>query len=116
MRTKLRRKVRKKSCSAESPASCAPLLARQGRRWKRATAKFRVSFDGEWQEDFGTLDEAIEWAQEVSLTGRMTWVVERHIFTPHFWRLRAAFPEDRAEEARRLWEAARSANVGAYSG
>ena len=26
---------------------------------------FRVCFDGEWQEDFDTLADATEWAQEV---------------------------------------------------
>ena len=64
-------------------------------------SRFRVAFDGEWQEDFDTLDEAVEWAQEVSQTGRLTFVAKRRrLFS---WRLLAAFPEDRAEEATKLW-------------
>jgi hypothetical protein len=30
-------------------------------------AKFRVAFDNHWQEDFDTLADAMEWAEEVSL-------------------------------------------------
>ena len=29
-------------------------------------ARFVVAFDGKWQGKFGTLAEAVEWAQEVS--------------------------------------------------
>jgi len=65
-------------------------------------ARFRVAFDGEWQEDFDTLADAVEWAQEVSLTGRTTYVVERRA---HVHRVRAAFPEERAKEAKRAWRA-----------
>jgi hypothetical protein len=73
-------------------------------------ATFRVAFDGEWQEDFDTLAEAAEWAQEVSRTGRMTWVVERRRLSLRQLRLRAVFPEERAEEAREAWkQSARSA-------
>src|SRR5512144_2928235 len=56
------------------------------RRWPRRHrrfplgAKFCVAFDGQWQEDFDTLSEAVQWAQEVSATGRMTWVAERRPF------------------------------------
>jgi len=38
---------------------------------------FRVGFDGHWQEDFDSFDEAVEWAQQVSSTGRIASVVER---------------------------------------
>jgi hypothetical protein len=57
-------------------------------------ARFRVAFDGEWQGEFDTLSEAVEWAQEVSSTERTTRVVERRPF--FLVRLRAVFPEDRA--------------------
>jgi hypothetical protein len=64
-------------------------------------AKFRVAFDGKWQEKFDSLAEAVEWAQEVSATGRMTWVVERRAWRPD--RLRASFPEERRKEAEFGW-------------
>jgi hypothetical protein len=64
-------------------------------------SRFRVSFDGQWQEDFDTLDEAEEWAQEVSSTGRMAWVVERRPF--FLVRLRRVFPEDRELEGKKAW-------------
>jgi hypothetical protein len=62
---------------------------------------FRVCFDGEWQEDFDTLADATQWAQEVSLTGRATYVIERRLFISHF---RSAFPEERADELRKHWK------------
>jgi hypothetical protein len=62
---------------------------------------FRVAFDGKWQEDFDTLADAVEWAQEVALTGRMTYVIERRRL---FSRFRAAFPEERADELRKHWK------------
>ena len=70
---------------------------RPHRRFPRA--KFSVAFDGQWQEEFDTLSEAVEWAQEVSATGRMTWVAERRPF--FLVRLRAVFPESRAQEGKR---------------
>jgi hypothetical protein len=63
-------------------------------------ARFRVAFDGEWQEDFDTLADAVEWAKDVSTTGRTTWVVERRLL---FSRFRVAFPMERTREARELW-------------
>lgn len=62
---------------------------------------FRVAFDGEWQGDFDTLADAIEWAQEVALTGRMTYVIERWGVISRF---RTAFPEERVDELRREWK------------
>ena len=64
---------------------------------------FRVAFDGEWQEKFDTLGEAVEWAQEVSATGRTTWVVEHRLRGDL---LRATFPEENREDAERAWRAA----------
>ena len=68
-------------------------------------ATFRVMFDGKWQENFATLDEAVEWAREVSLTGRRTWVIERRGLSHRF---RAGFPEDRGEELETAWKYWRS--------
>jgi hypothetical protein len=64
-------------------------------------SKFRVCFDGEWQEEFETLAEAVEWAQEVALTGRMTYVIERRWLVSRF---RSAFPEERADELQKHWK------------
>jgi hypothetical protein len=66
---------------------------------------FRVAFDGGWQEDFDDLEDAMDWAREVSLTGRKTWVIERHGLSHRF---RAGFPEDRAEELEEEWHGWRS--------
>jgi hypothetical protein len=63
--------------------------------------KFRVAFDGHWQEEFDTLADAVEWAQEVSQTGRTTWVVERRPFSLRF---QAAFPMEHADEAKKEWK------------
>ena len=66
-------------------------------------AKFVVGFDGKWHETFDSLDEAVEWAQEVSETGREVWVAQRG------WlgrgRLRAVFPEERRKMAEAVWDA-----------
>jgi hypothetical protein len=74
--------------------------ARRARPWRRA--RFRVAVDGRWQEDFETLTEALEWAREVSQTGRLTYVIEwRGFLRGH--RFRAAFPEERAKEGEGAW-------------
>ena len=70
----------------------------------RVMARFRVAFDGEWQADFDSLPEAVEWAREVSETGRMSWVVEERAWGLRS-HLRAAFPDERSEEARHRWQA-----------
>jgi hypothetical protein len=67
-------------------------------------AKFRVAVDGEYEEEFDNLADAVAWAQEVSLAGPTTWVVEQRRFSSRF---RAAFPGDRTEEAIKLWKSAR---------
>jgi hypothetical protein len=66
---------------------------------------FHVAFDEKWQRDFESLADAEEWAKEISTTtGQMTWVVERWESNPSVGcRLRATFPEERSEEAGRLW-------------
>jgi hypothetical protein len=68
--------------------------------------KFRVAFDGKWQGDFDNLSDAVEWAREVSMTGRKTWVIERRRLIHRF---RAGFPEGREEELRAEWNYWRSA-------
>jgi hypothetical protein len=85
-----------------------PLFRRSKFRRSKTTTdvtSFHVAFEEKWQRDFKSLADAGEWAQAVSSsTGRMTWVVER-------WernglagcRLRAAFPEERREEAGKIW-------------
>jgi hypothetical protein len=89
---------------AEAPACCLR-IRRTRNRGKFSLARFRVCFDGEWQGEFDAMDDAMEWAREVSETGRMTWVVERSLL-PLRWRFKAAFPEDREPDARKLWQAA----------
>lgn len=70
---------------------------------------FHVAFGEKWRRDFESLADAKEWAKEVSRkNGRMTWVVERWEGNrpegiPPGCRLRATFPEERREEARRIW-------------
>jgi hypothetical protein len=64
---------------------------------------FRVCFDGKWQEDFDTLDEAAELGREVAATGRTVWVAERRFLRRD--RLRATFPEERREMAEAAWDA-----------
>jgi hypothetical protein len=70
-------------------------------------ATYRVAFDGKWQGKFGQPEEALEWAEAVGETGRLTHVVQfgyllRWIIGP---KLIAVFPEDRAADGRILWEA-----------
>jgi hypothetical protein len=63
--------------------------------------RYRVGFDGKWQERFESEVEASEWAEEVARTGRLVWVIERRLLRI---RLVTAFPVERREEARRRWE------------
>jgi hypothetical protein len=68
---------------------------------------YRVSFDGKWQEDFDDVGSALDWAREVSETGRIVHVASysgglmRWIASP---KLVAVFPESKAEEGRQLWK------------
>lgn len=61
-----------------------------------------MAYDGSWQEEFETLTEALEWAREVSKTGRLTYVIEWRGFVRGH-RFRAGFPEERAHEAEQAW-------------
>lgn len=54
---------------------------------------FRVGFDGKWQKDFDFEADAIEWAREVSLTGRTTCVIEQR---GHHALFREGFPAGEA--------------------
>jgi len=65
---------------------------------------YRVAFDSEWQGDFDTLAKALRWAEEVSATGRTTWVVERRPWRRED-RLCATFPHESRESAERAWGA-----------
>jgi hypothetical protein len=61
-----------------------------------------VAFDGQWQEDFQTLPEALKWAEEVSQTGRTTYVIEwRGFLRGHLFR--TSFPQEGAREAEQAW-------------
>ena len=66
---------------------------------------YRVAFDSEWQGDFDTLAKAVKWAEEVSATGRTTWVVERRPWRRED-RLCATFPQESSESAEKAWGAA----------
>ena len=63
--------------------------------------RYRVAFDGEWQETFDFEDEAMEWAREVGETGRLVWVIEKRRLRRE--KLLAVFPDERADEGRLLW-------------
>ena len=65
--------------------------------------RYRVCFDGKWQERFDDLDEALDWAREVAGTGRLVQVVEQRVVRP--MKLLKVFPEDRTAEGERLWQA-----------
>lgn len=82
---------------------------------------FRVAFGGKWQGKFDDLADAVDWAKEVSETGRMTWVVE-HRMARLRSRLRAVFPESDVRKRNGCgvsggWEAAsRTLPIRAASG
>jgi hypothetical protein len=79
----------------------------------KTVATFRVGFDGKWQGDFDTLADAEEWAKEASLAGRVVFVIERRLLGNRF---RAAFPEERAEEAEAAWKDWRGLDVSGGAG
>jgi hypothetical protein len=64
---------------------------------------YKVSFEGKWQAKFDDLEQALDWGREVGDTGRMVHVVKRRVI--RFPKLIAVFPEDQADEGRRLWRA-----------
>jgi hypothetical protein len=57
--------------------------------------RYKVGFDGSWQETFESRDEAIEWAKEIADTGRIVDVVQKRLLLPP--RLVAVFPESERE-------------------
>ena len=66
----------------------------------RLGGRYRVAFDGRWQERFEEEADAVEWAQEVAETGRTVYVAQRR------WsglKLVAVFPEIEIEPGRWLW-------------
>jgi hypothetical protein len=63
-------------------------------------ATYRVAFDGEWQEDFDYLDDAVPWAREVADTGRLVHVVKKGLLR---YTLVAVFPEDKGEIGEKRW-------------
>jgi hypothetical protein len=80
---------------------------------------YRVCFDGEWQGDFDDREDALDWAREVGTTGRIVHVASfarglRRVATAP--KLVAVFPEDQAEEGRRLWKAREAGSSWAGGG
>jgi hypothetical protein len=71
--------------------------------------RYRVAFDGEWQETFDDEGAAKRWASEIAGTGRMVWVSHRGRLNE---RLVAVYPEDQRELGEQLWDAGRGA--GSY--
>src|SRR5262245_21829497 len=67
----------------------------------RPMATYRVAFDGKWQGKFDEREDALEWAKDVSETGRMVWVARTRLL---YRDLIAVFPEDQFEEGKHLWK------------
>jgi hypothetical protein len=62
---------------------------------------YRVAFDGKCRKSFDDRETALEWAKAVAETGRFVHVAaRRRLLGP---KLVAIFPENKAEEGRRLW-------------
>ncbi|MFL5833460.1 MAG: hypothetical protein ACJ76B_05730 [Solirubrobacterales bacterium] len=72
--------------------------------------KWFVAFDGRWQESFGDLDEAIEWAREVAETGRTVDVAQRYFFIGR--KFVTAFPESQRELREGYWRAGSRMYIG----
>jgi len=70
-------------------------------------SRYRVAFDGKWQDSFRDRAEALEWARAVGDTGRLVYVVRSGFRS----RLVAVFPDSQAEEGERLWNAHRAAGA-----
>ena len=64
-------------------------------------AKYIVGFDGRWQGTFDDRDEAVQWAREVSETGRVVDVVLKRPFLPRT--LLTAFPESERGAREAAW-------------
>jgi hypothetical protein len=66
-------------------------------------SRYRVCFDGKWQESFSDREDALDWGRAVGDTGRIVHVVKSRLLLN--LKLIAVFPEAHAAEAKRLWEA-----------
>ena len=64
-------------------------------------ARYRVAFDGHWQEEFDYEEDAMEWAEEVAEPTRVVYVVRAGRLRRH--RLLAVFPTLSSAEGRRRW-------------
>ena len=69
---------------------------------KAAMSRYRVCFEGKWQESFRDLRDALDWGRAVGDTGRIVHVVKSRVLLN--LKLIAVFPEAQADEARRLWD------------
>jgi len=72
-------------------------------------AKFRLSYDGRWQERFEDEARALEFARELGeATGRLVYVVRQGFIRS---KLLAVFPESHTELGEEMWKA-RAPGVG----
>lgn len=76
-------------------------------------AKYEVGFDGRWQETFDDRDQAIQWAREVSETGRVVDVVLKHRILP-FRTFVTAFPESEYYARKAAWMTPWTGSGGVY--
>lgn len=76
-------------------------------------AKYEVGFDGAWQETFDDRDEAVQWAQNVSETGRIVDVVVKRRGLPR--KFLTAFPESERAAREAAWTVPTSyASIGPF--
>jgi hypothetical protein len=57
--------------------------------------RYKVGFDGAWQEAFDDEAEAVEWAEELADTGRVVFVVRRSGLRTTLVAVRPDTPENR---------------------
>jgi hypothetical protein len=74
-------------------------------------AKYLVVFDGRWQGKFHNEDEAIDWAREVSETGRVVDVILKRRLLPR--KFLTAFPESERAARQAAWGASPRNYTGA---
>ena len=74
-------------------------------------SRYRVCFEGKWQESFRDLQDALDWGRAVGDTGRMVHVVKSRLLLN--LKLIAVFPEAQADEAKRLWDARMAGQLAA---
>ena len=72
-------------------------------------ARYRVGFDGEWQGDFETEADAVEWGSGVGETGRTVYVVR---YAGLSRKLVAVFPVSEEAKARKRWRRRGSPSAG----